>query len=114
MSLFEILISMVLFSIALLGLNAAQLKAIVENLNVHYQEIAQRQIQNMAERLVMLKGKGGLSEQFHQWNMQNQEILPQAKSQITNSDIELCWGDNNHVGGRSGCIRKSIVREGYL
>jgi prepilin-type N-terminal cleavage/methylation domain-containing protein len=114
-SLLEVLISILVFSIALLGLNAMDVLFLSEQRKVYHLSLAIQQIQNIEERLLALRDQAGLDEQVQGWNLQNQMLLPSSKGEVLvqypHYYISLKWGnsnckDNDEV--TSGCIKEEF------
>lgn len=116
-SLIEILVSLFLLSIMLLGLEAAEIKALQLHKSAYYFSTAMQQINQLSERLMACKTN--CSEDIKIWNEQNQTLLPQVKSKITgyypHYVIQLSWGDkqdedckSNKIG-LNGCLQKKLT-----
>ena len=82
-TLLEILISLFLLSLILLGLDAMQIYALRENRAAFYFLTAENQIDAMIERLYALNTQENLAEQINIWNQQNQEVLPLGKGSVS-------------------------------
>lgn len=116
-SLIEVLISLLLISLILFGLDAGQLYSIKEAEAGWFLNVANHQIANAIERLISLKTYDGLNEQLAQWNQENQAVLPSGGGNITGSFpdyvITVYWGNSSHHCkkqkiGSSGCIIRKI------
>ncbi len=116
-SLIEVLISLLLLSIVLFGLDAEQFYSLKEVKNAYFFSIAANQMNNAVERLSVLREQAGLESQILSWNAENQTALPQGWGTITGHFPEyvvtLSWGDATHACvkqqiGRTGCLRQTI------
>jgi prepilin-type N-terminal cleavage/methylation domain-containing protein len=116
-SLMEVLMSLLLISLILLGLDAGQLYTMNEVKTIYFYNLAENQMSNAIERLSALKMYDGLNEELTRWNAENQIILPQGFGTITGSFpnymITIYWGNISHSCkkeqiGLSGCLIKKI------
>jgi len=116
-SFIEMIISLFLLSLALLGLDAMTLTALREAKTAYYYSVATQQILNMNERLSRIKSFPSADE-IQSWNDENQEMLPNGKGtverQFSHINITILWGemskaicDINKIG-RSGCLHLTI------
>lgn len=119
-SLIEVLISLLLISLILFGLDAGQFFTIKEANYAYFFSTAENQIRNGVQRLVALKGYEALDEQEANWNAENQKVLPQGWGIITgafpNYTLSIYWGNIPHRCekqklGSSGCLTKKIYLE---
>jgi len=105
-TLIEILISMLLISILLLGVDAMQVIGLKQAKVNYYFAVAEQQINNMLERLTIDNYPDAFA-----WNKQNQELLPQGGGVITENNIAVFWGNQNaekctaNKMGKSGCLQ---------
>lgn len=109
----EVIISLLLFSFMLLGLDAAQLASIRAAKSIYYANIAQLQLNNFTERLSVFK-KQDLSTQLAIWNEQNKQLLPQGQAMLSgvfpHYRMAVSWGglspESCHVDkvGATGCL----------
>ncbi len=99
----EILISLVLISLFLLGIDAMQVVAFKQAKINFYVAAAEQQLINMHER-------SAITSDTSSWNQQNQQLLPQASGQITSDKISIAWG--NKQGGE--CERNIIGKQGCM
>lgn len=114
-SLIEMLISLLILSMLLLGFDAMQIAALKATQAEYYFAIAAAQQRAMVERLKMLKNIP-YDAQFKIWNRQNQLLLPQAIGVIygnyPNFTLAISWGGkkrcNKNQLGKRGCIKTSI------
>lgn len=82
-TLIEVLISLFLLSLILLGLDAMEVFALRENRAAFYFLTAENQIDAMVERLYALNTQENLAEQVSIWNQQNQEVLPLGTGSVS-------------------------------
>lgn len=118
-SFIEVLVSLLILSMMLLGLDASEYFAVRENRNAYFFSIATLQLQSMVERLKTLGTATGLDNQILIWNNQNQTVLPQGRGYISGQfptyTITLFWGNENgsaiceeNHGDFSGCLHEQI------
>lgn len=79
--LIEVIISLLLISLWLLGLGAANFAALRETKSIYYYSVAQSQLQNIRQRLHTFK-QSDVAIQVAIWNEQNQQMLPQGVGMI--------------------------------
>jgi len=111
-SLIEVLISFLILSAMLLGLDALQVTALRETKNAYYFSVAAQQLNNMVERFATF-GDKQLDEQLAGWNQQNQAVLPQGRGRLEwgpHTVLTIYWGradqqrcDKNKTG-MAGCL----------
>ena len=116
-TLLEVLISLFILSILLLGLDAMQLAALREAESAYYLSVATQQLNNMLERLQITKNDS-LSDQQQQWNQQNQMVLPNGRGVISGEyphiKLAIYWGDESAGAcekdkiGQSGCLQLAL------
>lgn len=116
-SLLEVLMSFMLLSLALLGLDAMEMAALRDSRGIFYFNEATQQLQNLSERLRVLGVVSGLSEQIALWNQENQNLLPQANGIVSGVypvyHVTISWGEQKtncrkNTIGVSGCIAAEI------
>lgn len=117
-SLIEVLTSLLLLSFILLGFDATEIYSIRESRAAYYFDVANNQINNMSERLRMLKQDSDISSQVGIWNTENKTILPQGRGQVLrhfrDDTIIVYWGNikefcaHNQLG-QSGCISQHFI-----
>lgn len=104
-NLIEVLISLLLLSLVLLGFESMEVSAIRASHAAYFFTVATNQMQNLYERLFALKDLQNLSEQIQIWNQQNKFLFPQAKSEVVGQypsySVNICWG-------HSECIKSKI------
>lgn len=117
-SFMEVLVSLLLFSFIILGLDAAQMTSFQKTKISYYLSVAMQQLNNMIERLSVLRDENS-QEVVQQWNKQNAIVLPQGKGEIhghyPHYILSLYWGNTINREckkikiGRSGCLQLSIL-----
>ena len=109
----EILVSLVIVSLILLGLDAMQLTALRETKISYYYAEATQQLHVMQERL-LAPHHSDPTDAIQQWNQQNAAILPRGRGSVREGVISVFWGDaavdDCHVNkiGLSGCVSSAI------
>ncbi len=116
-SLLEILISLLLISLILLGMDAIQWVALQKVKTVYFFQSAYNQINNAVERLRALHTDDDLPRLLSQWNAENQLLLPAGfgtiAGQFPNYQITVYWGSISHdckniIVGEVGCFMENI------
>jgi prepilin-type N-terminal cleavage/methylation domain-containing protein len=116
-SLIEVLMSLLLISLILFGLDAGQIYTMNEVKILYFFNIAENQINNAIERLNALKMYDGVYEQLTIWNAENQTALPSGFGTISgvfpDYIVTIYWGNIPHHCekeqiGPSGCLIKKI------
>lgn len=112
-SLIEVMISLLLLSIFLFGLDATQITALSHTKAAYFFSVAVQQVKQMGERLIACK-KNHCDQQITLWNQQNAEVLPQGRGKVSGSYpdylITLFWGNKK----REVCQQNKIGKEGCL
>jgi prepilin-type N-terminal cleavage/methylation domain-containing protein len=113
-TLLEVLISLFILSLLLLGLDAAETQALRQAKAVYYFNVAREQLNSMVEQLQTTQGAEFANIEA-KWNEQNKQILPQGKGQISKQlpqfILSIFWGENIDAScqrnkiGLSGCLR---------
>lgn len=115
LSFIEILISLFILMIVLLGIDGMGLTTLYETKNSWIFNTAINQLHNINERLQLIKNKTELSEQVKMWNQQNKMVLPHGKGVVTgvfpDLVVTIYWG--NHSGKKS-CMKNQIEASGCL
>lgn len=111
-TLLEVLISLFLLSLALIGINSVQLSAMHQARNAYNTQQALTFAQNMSTYLRSHHGQGG--DYQIRWHAEVQSRLPQGRAFINGSyphyRISVLWGERPpHVceksqSGKSGCM----------
>ena len=113
-SLIEVLISLLLLSLFLLGFDAMQMASLRAAKADYYFHVATSQLEFIRERLIIAKN---IHEELANWNQLNQQVLPQGigfiEGDYPNFHISVAWGGlhsckQNKVG-RTGCVSAVII-----
>lgn len=116
-SMIEVLISMLLLSFILLGLDAMETYSIQKARSAYLFNMAITQLNNMAEKLKAIMNGNGLAGQLEKWNQENQVVLPQGLGTVTGKfpdfTVTIYWGKTQHHCtlvhvGESGCLKEKI------
>ncbi len=116
-TLLEVLISLLLFSLILLGFEDMQIVALKNARAANYFYLATEQMHNITERLKLLSNQHGLHQQIIQWNNENQQVLPAGRGlsvgQYPHYTLTLYWGNFNKKCdtiylGQAGCIANNL------
>lgn len=116
-SLIEILISLLILSLMLFGLDVMQFTALREAKAAYYFSVAMQQLKNRIEQLN--EGEDS-KEQFLIWNQQNHEVLPQGRGEEKGYgltyEVSIFWGDDHRMQdcdedkiGQSGCLHVIVT-----
>lgn len=96
-SLIEILISIILLSILLLGVDAMQITTLQRAKTNYYFAVATQQLNILTEQLKL--EKHDVSVLLSAWNKQNQIVLPQGRGTIQGDfphyELTIFWGNKN-------------------
>ncbi|SRR5579883_1256468 len=116
-SLIEILVSLLILSLMLLGFDAMQLAALQKAKAAYYFSVATQQLEVMSERLRAL-GEGNTEDLLQAWNQQNQTVLPQGRGTLSGGypdfTLAIFWGAvtesqcTKNTIGQSGCLFRKI------
>lgn len=117
-SLIEVMISLFIFSILMFGMESVTFKSLQQAKSTYYFNVATQQINNMIERLRVIKA-GNWEIAQENWNKENQNILPQGRGMIEgqypNYVISIFWGQMNSSPclqkkiGLSGCLSRNVI-----
>jgi len=118
LTLIEVLFSLMVLSLTLLGLEAMELTAWHSNLNAYYLSQVEQQIDNLQEILRFFAGSGKADQQIQLWEQETRLILPQAAIKLSGEypfyHLRLTWGEV-HKGSceikreeHSGCVQEEI------
>lgn len=91
-SLIEVLISLLILSLILLGFDAMEISALRLNREAYLFSVAENQLNSMIERL-----RAGAINEIEIWNQQNKELLPEGRGSVSGQYpeflITLFWGE---------------------
>jgi len=113
----EVLISLLILSIVLLGLDFMHLRAMRDAESAWFISTATLQLDNLSERLFSLTTPDDLNKEITAWNLDNQISLPNGRGVVTgvfpNFVATVFWGNQistceKNQTGLSGCIREII------
>lgn len=116
-TLIEVLISLILLSLLLLGFNAMEMDALRSARAAYYFDLATQQLIAMTECLRVLGANQNLNEQITLWNLQNQDVLPAGRGTVSGSYpsyvIAVYWGKFSQECkqvklGQSGCVQQRL------
>jgi type IV pilus assembly protein PilV len=116
-SMIEVLISMLLLSFILLGLDAMETYSIQKSRSAYFFNMAITQLNNMTEKLKAIMNGSDLAGQLEKWNQENQAVLPQGLGTVTGTFpdfiVTIYWGQTPHHCalvhvGESGCLKEKI------
>lgn len=112
-SLIETLVSMLILSIALLGVDAMQIMSLRASRSAYYFSVAEQQISNLIERL-HAAGREEAKAQINSWNEENKVVLPSGRGGVEENKIMIFWGgyrgrfcDKNTIQ-QAGCLRMEL------
>lgn len=113
LSLIEVLTSLLLLSIILLGANTAQITSMKKAKINYYTAAAEQQMRVLDQRLNVYKNSFAI---VTSWNQQNLESLPQGKGNIMKDGPDfhyfISWGKKEHCDtdqiGMKGCLLVKI------
>lgn len=113
-SLIEVLISLLLVSLILLGLDGAQFYALKQAKTAYFLNVATQQLQNLTERLAASQTP---EQPLALWNNENRQLLPSGFGTVNgespNYTITIYWGRKksqcaSQQIGESGCLQENI------
>lgn len=115
--LIEILMSFLIASISLLGVDATLIISLQRAKSGFYFSIAVEQLNVMTERMEVLKRFSSVRA-FNEWNKQNEEVLPGGRGTLQNEGssqvLSIFWGtgekgrcQKNQLG-QAGCLRVTL------
>ncbi|HSW70929.1 MAG TPA: hypothetical protein VLH77_02995 [Gammaproteobacteria bacterium] len=110
LTLFEVLVSMLLLSLLLLGLEGMTLSAFSLNQKAYYAALAEQQLYNMEERLRLIGSfEEKLDQQLELWNEENKRLLPQGWGWLDGHypeySLTLSWGKKE----KQNCLSERII-----
>jgi len=110
-TLLEVMISLLLLSIVLLGVDAAQVVVMRESRGIFYFNLASVMALNMSEYLVA--HHGDVSGYERKWRLNIEEILPMSAGRVSGSQstytVKVAWGGAvleclKSKQGAKGCV----------
>lgn len=115
-TLLEVLLSLLLISFILLGLDATQIYALKRAKAHYFFSLATQQVNNLREQLYAGRQVIDINAQVANWNKQNHLLLPQGFGVLTgnfpNYVVTLYWGTMDFCAqtyiGESGCVKEKI------
>ncbi len=117
MTLSEVLVSLLLLAILLLGIDALQLHAVRNLRTALYISTATHELTSISEQLRALKILQGRAAMIRAWQMELASVLPQGygtvSGQYPDYVVNIYWGAIAHhcqqtKVGVSGCLRQNI------
>jgi len=87
-SFIELLVSLLLLSIALLGLDLTEITALRSTREAYFLSVATQQLENAENRL---RVNHQISAVLPIWNQQNQILLPEGHGEISGTICKICW-----------------------
>lgn len=117
-TLIEVLVSLIILSIMLLGVDAMQLSGLREAKIALYYAEATQQLRLIQEKL-SISQEANAQEAIAAWNVQNAEVLPQGRGTVKQGVVNVFWGEAatscpvNHIG-LSGCVTSAFNQEGLF
>ena len=119
-TLLEVLVSLLLLAMMLLGLDAMQLTTLKEARTAYYFAVATQQLTNFTEQL-LLAPQGDVPSLLLEWNQQNQHVLPRGRGSLRGHfpdyQLAIFWGAtlsgecNTPLLGKNGCLTEKIHLE---
>ncbi len=105
-SLIEVLVSLLIISITLLGLTALMTNALRYSYDAYLESVAVNQLSSMAERLRATHGDA-LGAVVADWNQENQQALPQGQGDVAPSNgtytLALGWQARHKASAVGDC-----------
>lgn len=86
-SLLELVISLTLLSIILLGFDAVQITMLNYAKNNYFYTLADQQLDSIVERLQAQQGDYDLAA----WNLHNKSVLPNANAWLEDGQVKISW-----------------------
>jgi prepilin-type N-terminal cleavage/methylation domain-containing protein len=108
-TLIEILISLAIISIMLLGMDTLHL-ATLNTAQQHYSRcIASQQVRNL--RVYLLREHALSAQTLASWNAQNAKVLPQGEGRVSGNyphySVDIKWGSSR--GGKAGWLHSEVT-----
>ncbi len=119
-SLIEVLVSLLLLSLMLLGFDAMEIYALKQSRVAFYYSAAEQQLNNMRERLLSMSAQHDVETQLAAWNEENKTVLPQGfgsvQGEFPHYITTIFWGKMPHrcgeiKVGESGCLKEKVQLE---
>lgn len=116
-SLLEVMISLLLLSILLLGIDGLQVASLQKAKANYYYTVALSQLHAISQLIKFIK-EGDITNQINEWNEQNKQALPNGRGEVTghypNYRLSIYWGNDkqttcsNNKIGKQGCLQLII------
>ncbi len=114
-SLFEVLIALLMLSLAIVGLDSMQLRLLSETIPFEFVRFADHQVDVMKDIIISAAPASFIREES-KWLLETQTMLPNARATVSGTypsyTIELMWGGalrcQDAASNNDGCIRKSV------
>ena len=108
-SVIEVLISLLILSLILLGFDAMQIASLRRCQQAYFFSVAEQQLVAMSERL---QSFSEITKQIAIWNQQNQQLLPNGLGVISGTypdyQLSIFWGEKMHPddcqAGKTKCL----------
>lgn len=111
LSLIEVLISLFILSLMLLGIDAMQLQTLNQSVSTYYFSVANQQVNNAMVNIIF----AGQQENFSAWQEENKLVLPNGRGEINGQKITVYWGDEpkcaGTIIGKSGCVSVNFSKD---
>ena len=110
-SFIELLISLLLLALVLLGFDAMEIYALRETQAAYFFSVAENQLHSMVEHLYALEKSADISQTVDSWDKQNHEVLPHGKGYVVgvfpNYKITIFWGEKTN---KCTCPKKLLEK----
>lgn len=108
-SLIEVLISLLLISLILLGLDVTDVYVLHQNKDSWSMMVAANQIKSMIERISVCNSEKEVVDQVAQWRQENKKLFMHGHISQSLSDytITICW---DSLQTKSACLQEKIPR----
>jgi len=111
LTLFEVLLSLLLLSTVLLGLEATELAALRLHYKAYFSSLAEQQLHSLQERLRLLGSGPGLDAHLAAWTLENQRLLPHSASRVAglfpHYTLTLCWREPSEE--KDACLHDTWI-----
>lgn len=118
-SFIEVLVSLLLLSMVLLGADVMQVALLRESRESYFCEIAHNQLQLMSDQLHVSAKKTDLKEQITEWNRVNAMLLPQGAGDVSGVfpvvTVTIYWEGATHADCQTKgikiikCLQRNIL-----